>query len=364
VLVSVGVVMVYSASAIVAADRFGDPHYFLKRQLVWVMIGLGGLWAALAGDYRRFERLALPLLVGAVALLVLVLLPPLGQAINGTRRWLRVGAVSFQPVELAKFAFVVWVAAYLARTGGAIRTRRGGAVAAAVAAVLAALVLRQPDLGNSLTVLALAFMLLFVAGARPRHLFLLAMPAPPILAAAIYVAPYRWRRLLAFFNPEADPLGSGFQIIQSYLALGGGGVLGRGLGESKQKLFYLPEPHTDFVFAVIGEELGLAGGVAIIGLFMVLIWRGLRVGLRATEPFGAYLALGLSLMLGTETLVNLGVVTGSLPTKGLPLPFISFGGSALLVSLVAAGVLLNISQGGGTRPHPDLAARHVSPAHV
>ena len=364
VLVSVGVVMVYSASAILAADRFGDPHYFLKRQLVWVMIGLGGLWAALAGDYRRFERVALPLLVGAVALLMLVLLPPLGQAINGTRRWLRVGAVSFQPVELAKFAFVVWVAAYLARTGDAIRTWRGVAVPAAVAAVLAALVLRQPDLGNSLTVLALAFTLLFVAGARPRHLFLLAAPAAPILAAAIYVAPYRWRRLLAFVNPGADPLGSGFQIIQSYLALGGGGVLGRGLGESKQKLFYLPEPHTDFVFAVIGEELGLAGGVAIIGLFMVLIWRGLRIGLRATEPFGAYLALGLSLMLGTETLVNLGVVTGSLPTKGLPLPFISFGGSALLLSLVAAGVLLNISQGGGTRPHANLAARHVSPAHV
>ncbi len=364
VLVSIGVVMVYSASAILAADRFGDPHYFLKRQLAWAAFGLGGLWAALAGDYRRLERVALPLLVGVVVLLVLVLCPPFGQAINGTRRWIRLGPISFQPVEAAKFAFVVWIAAYLARTGEAIRTWRGVVVPAAVALVLAALVLRQPDLGNSLTVVALAFMLVFLAGARPRHILLLAAPAGPVLAAAIYMAPYRWRRLLAFFNPEADPLGSGFQIIQSHLALGSGGLLGRGLGESKQKLFYLPEPHTDFVFAVIGEELGLAGGIAIIGLFMILIWRGLRIALRATEPFGAYLALGLSLMLATETFVNLGVVTGTLPTKGLPLPFISFGGSALLVSLVAAGVLLNISQGGGTRLDPDLAVRRVRSVHV
>jgi len=347
VLVSIGVVMVYSASAILAADRFGDPHYFLKRQLFWALLGLGGLWAALAVDYRVLERVALPLLGVAALLLVLVLVPAFGQAINGTRRWLRLGGVSFQPVELAKLAFVIYLARFLGRRGEAVQGFWGGAVPPAViGGGLAALVLRQPDLGNSLTLLALAFTLLFLAGARPRHLLLLAAPALPLLAVAVYLAPYRWRRILAFLNPESDPRGSGFQIIQSFLAIGSGGLLGRGLGGSKQKLFYLPEPHTDFVFAVIAEELGLIGGVTVVALFMVLIWRGLRAGLRAPDRFGAYLALGLTTMLATEALVNLGVVTGSLPTKGLPLPFVSFGGSALFMTLLSTGVLLNISQHG------------------
>jgi cell division protein FtsW len=347
VLVSVGVVMVYSASAILAADRFGDPYYFLKRQLFWAVLGLGGLWAALALDYTRLERAALPLLAVATLLLVLVLVPPFGQAINGTRRWLRFGIVSFQPVELAKLAYVIYLAGYLARAGERIHDfRRGLLQPVLVGAALAALVLRQPDLGNSFTLMALAFMLLFLAGALPRHLLLVAVPALPVLAVAVYVAPYRWRRVLTFLNPEADPLRSGFQIIQSYLAIGSGGLLGRGLGGSKQKLFYLPEPHTDFVFSVIGEELGLVGGLAVVALFMVLIWRGLRVGLRAPDLFGAYLALGITAMLATEAIVNLGVVTGSLPTKGLPLPFISFGGSALFTTLLATGILLNISQHG------------------
>ena len=347
VLVSIGVVMVYSASAILAADRFGDPHYFLKRQLFWALLGLGGLWAALAVDYRVLERVALPLLGVAALLLVLVLVPAFGQAINGTRRWLRLGGVSFQPVELAKLAFVIYLARFLSRRGEAVQGFWGGAVPPAViGGVLAALVLRQPDLGNSMTLLALAFTLLFLAGARPRHLLLLAAPALPLLAVAVYLAPYRWRRILAFLNPESDPRGRGFQIIQSFLAIGSGGLLGRGLGGSKQKLFYLPEPHTDFVFAVIAEELGLIGGVTVIALFMVLIWRGLRAGLRAPDRFGAYLALGLTTMLATEALVNLGVVTGSLPTKGLPLPFVSFGGSALFMTLLSTGILLNISQPG------------------
>jgi len=347
VLVSIGVVMVYSASAILAADRFGDPHYFLKRQLFWALLGLGGLWAALAVDYRVLERVALPLLGVAALLLVLVLVPAFGQAINGTRRWLRLGGVSFQPVELAKLAFVIYLARFLSRRGEAVQGFWGGAVPPAlIGGVLAALVLRQPDLGNSLTLLALAFTLLFLAGARPRHLLLLAAPALPLLAVAVYLAPYRWRRILAFLNPESDPRGSGFQIIQSFLAIGSGGLLGRGLGGSKQKLFYLPEPHTDFVFAVIAEELGLIGGVTVVALFMVLIWRGLRAGLRAPDRFGAYLALGLTTMLATEALVNLGVVTGSLPTKGLPLPFVSFGGSALFMTLLSTGILLNISQHG------------------
>jgi len=344
-LVSIGIVMVYSASAILAADRFGDPHFFLRKQFVWALLGLGGLWAALSLDYRYGDRAAVPLLAVSVGLLVLVLIPSFGQAINGTRRWLRVGGVSFQPVELAKLAFVIYLARFLARAGEEMRDFwRGPARPAAIAGLLAALVLRQPDLGNSLTLVALAFALLFLAGARLRHLALLAAPALPLLAVAVYAAPYRWRRILAFVNPEADPLGSGFQIIQSHLAIGSGGLFGRGLGGSRQKLFYLPEPHTDFVFAVIGEELGLVGGVAVVVLFAILIWRGLRVGLRAPDLFGAYLALGLTTVVATQAIVNLGVVTGSLPTKGLPLPFISFGGSALFMTMLSTGILLNISQ--------------------
>src|SRR5712692_3665951 len=344
-LLSIGVVMVYSASAIMATDRFRDPYFFLKKQLVWALLGSACLLVALRMDYRRLERFQWPILIAAAVLLVLVLVPPFGQAINGTRRWIRLGPVSFQPAELAKLALVVYLAAFLAKKREGLGDfRRGLLPPLAVAGVLAALVLAQPDLGTCLTLLALTFGLLYLAGVRPAHLGLVLAPAVPLLALAIWVAPYRLRRITAFVDPWADPRGSGFQIIQSWLAFGNGGILGEGIGGSKQKLFYLPESHTDFIFAIIGEELGFVGAAAIVGLFVVLVWRGLRIGLRAPDPFGAYLALGITVLIATQTLVNLGVVTGLLPTKGLPLPFISFGGSALLVTMMSTGVLLNISQ--------------------
>ena len=345
VLVSAGVVMVYSASAIVAADRFHDPYFFLKRQLFWALIGGAALWTALRVDYRLLEKAVLPALIVAGVLLVLVLVPPFGQAINGTRRWIRFGLISFQPAELAKLALVLYLAAFLARRRGDLAEFRTGALPAlGVAGVLAGLVLVQPDLGNCLTLIVVTFGLLYLAGSPARHLAWVAAPALPLIALAIYVAPYRLRRITAFLDPWSDPRGSGFQIIQSWLALGNGGLVGQGIGESRQKLFYLPEAHTDFIFAIVGEELGFIGAAAMVALFAVVVWRGLRIGLRASEPFGAYLALGITVLLATQTLVNLGVVTGLLPTKGLPLPFISFGGSALLMTMVATGVLLNISQ--------------------
>jgi cell division protein FtsW len=345
-LLSVGVVMVYSASAIVATDRFHDPYFFLKRQLFWAALGAACLWAALRVDYRWLERLALPLLVVAGVLLVLVLVPPLGQSINGTRRWLRLGAVSFQPVELAKLALVVYLAAFMARRSEvpAGDVVRGLLPPIGVAGALAALVLVQPDLGNCLTLIVLTFALLYLAGMPHRYLGWAMAGALPLVVAAVWIAPYRLRRVMAFWDPWSDPRGSGFQIIQSWLAFGNGGVLGQGIGGSRQKLFYLPEAHTDFVFAIVGEELGLVGALAVVGLFAVLVWRGLRIGLRAPEPFGAYLALGITVLIATQTLVNLGVVTGLLPTKGLPLPFLSFGGSALLMTMAATGLLLNVSQ--------------------
>src|SRR5881397_4224199 len=259
-LLSAGVVMVYSASAIVAADRFQDPYLFLKKQLVWALLGAGCLLVALRIDYRRLERLGWPVLLAAGVLLVLVLVPPLAQPINGTRRWLRLGPVSFQPAELAKLALVLYLAAFLAKKGEAIaELRRGLVPPLAVAGLLAALVLAQPDLGNCLTLITLTFTLLFLAGGRVRHLgFILAAAVPP-LVIAIWAAPYRLRRIVAFLDPWSDPRGSGFQIIQSWLALGNGGIFGQGIGASRQKLFYLPESHTDFIFAIIAEELGFVG---------------------------------------------------------------------------------------------------------
>jgi len=295
--------------------------------------------------WMREMRQSARLVRTPVILLVLVLVPPFGVTINGTRRWIRLGPVSFQPAELAKLALVIYLAAFFARKRDEIGDfRRGVLPPLAVAGTLAALVFAQPDLGTCLTLVALTFGLLFLAGGRVRHLLIVVAPALPLLALAIWAAPYRLRRITAFVDPWADPRGSGFQIIQSWLALGNGGLVGQGVGASKQKLFYLPESHTDFIFAIIGEELGFVGAASIVLLFVVFAWRGLRIGLRAPDPFGTYLALGITVLVATQTVVNLGVVTGLLPTKGLPLPFISFGGSALLVTMLSTGVLLNISQ--------------------
>ena len=344
-LLSAGVVMVYSASAIVAADRFHDPYFFLKKQLFWALLGSVAMLVAVRVDYRKLERFVLPALIVAGVLLLLVLIPPIGQAINGTRRWIRLGPVSFQPAELAKLALVFYLAAFLARNQERLDDlRRGMLPPMLVGGVFAGLVFVQPDLGNCLTLVALTFGLLYLAGSPVRYLGWALAPAVPLLVVAIAMAPYRLRRITAFWDPWADPRGSGFQIIQSWLAFGNGGLFGQGIGASRQKLFYLPESHTDFIFAVVGEELGFIGAAAFVALFAVLIWRGLRIGLRTSEPFGAYLALGITLLIATQTLVNLGVVTGLLPTKGLPLPFISFGGSALSMTMLSTGVLLNISQ--------------------
>jgi cell division protein FtsW len=344
-LLGLGVVMVYSASAIVATDRFGDPHFFLKKQFFWAALGLAVMWGAMAVDYRRWRPLVGPLLALAFVLLVMVLVPPFGQSINGTRRWLRWGPVSVQPTELAKLALVLYLADFLARRQGAITSFwRGVLPPLLMTGAVAGLVLLQPDLGSALALVAVVLCMIFVAGARLAHLALIGAAAVPVVAVAVLTASYRLRRVLTFLDPWADPRGAGFQIIQSYLALGGGGLLGRGLGESKQKLFYLPESHTDFIFAIIGEELGFVGAVATVVLFALLLWRGMRVALRVSDPFGALVAVGVTALLATQAAVNLGVVVGLFPTKGLPLPFVSSGGSSLLVAMTGVGLLLNVSQ--------------------
>jgi len=298
------------------------------------------LLSALIRAEEAGDRLAPPeLLSQAIGLLIAGFETTIGLIGNGVRALIR------HPAELAKLALVFYLAAFLARRQEELHDlRRGVLPPLLVAGAFAALVFVQPDLGNCLTLVALTFGMLYLAGAPVRYLGWTLAPALPLLVLAIAVAPYRLRRITAFWDPWADPRGSGFQIIQSWLAFGNGGVLGQGVGASKQKLFYLPESHTDFIFAIIGEELGFVGAATVVALFAVLVWRGLRIGLRAPEPFGAYLALGITLLIATQTLVNLGVVLGLLPTKGLPLPFISFGGSALLVTMLSTGVLLNISQ--------------------
>jgi cell division protein FtsW len=345
VLLGLGVVMVYSASAILATDRFGDAHFFLKKQLFWAVLGLCVMWAVMAVDYRRWRPLVSPLLALAFVLLVLVLVPPFGQSINGTRRWLRWGPFSVQPTELAKLVLVVYLADFLARRQAVIGSLwRGVLPPLVVTGGVAGLVLLQPDLGSAVAIVGVVLCMIFVAGARLAHLGLIGALAVPVVVLAVFSASYRLRRILTFMDPWADPRGAGFQIIQSYLALGSGGVVGRGLGESKQKLFYLPEPHTDFIFAILGEELGFVGAVLTVSLFGLLLWRGIRVGLRVADPFGALLAFGVTALLATQAVVNLGVVVGLFPTKGLPLPFVSSGGSALLVAMAAVGLLLNVSQ--------------------
>lgn len=344
-LLGIGTVMVYSSSAILATTRFQDSHFFLKKQLGWSALGLGVLWSVMSIDYRRWRPVVLPLLLLAFVLLVFVLLPPFGQPIHGTRRWLRWGPISFQPTELMKLALVLYLADFLARRQAMMESfLRGVLPPLLVTGGASALVLLQPDLGSSVALAAVVLCMLFLAGARTLHMGLIGAAAIPVVIVAVSSASYRLRRFLAFLDPWADPRGAGFQIIQSYLALGGGGFLGRGLGESKQKLFYLPEAHTDFIFAIVGEELGFLGAVTIVGLFGVVLWRGMRIALRLPDPFGRLLAFGVTLMLSTQAIVNLGVVVGLLPTKGLPLPFVSFGGSSLLISMAGVGLLLNMSQ--------------------
>src|SRR5262245_19601537 len=336
--------MVYSASAILATDRFRDPYFFLKKQCFWALLGLCALWGTMGVDYRRWRPVVLPLLGLSVVLLVLVLVPAFGQAVNGTRRWLSRCLLSHQPSELAKLALVLYLADFLALRQAEIGSFwRGFLPPLLVTALMAGLILKQPDLGSSVALVAVVLSMIYVAGARLRHMAVVALAAVPVIVLLVAGASYRLRPVFAFIDPWADPRGAGFQIIQSYLALGGGGFTGRGLGESKQKLFYLPEPHTDFIFAIVGEELGFVGAVLTVVLFGLLLWRGMRIALRVVEPFGALAAIGITAMLTTQALVNLGVVVGLLPTKGLPLPFVSFGGSSLLIAMASVGLLLNIS---------------------
>jgi cell division protein FtsW len=343
-LVCASVVMVYSASALVALERYDQPYMFLTRQVLWAALGLAVLTIAMRIDYRTYRNDAfLWALLGLVALLLIgVLFRP---AVNGTRRWFGFGGFGIQPSELAKIACVLFTALVLERRMHRIDELKYSLLPIGiVVGALMALILLQPDFGTAISLLLIVATMVFAAGLHYRYFLGTALAMLPVLYIVLVSAPYRRRRLMAFWDPWADPLGDGFQVIQSLIAVGTGGVFGRGLMAGVQKLFYLPEPHTDFIYAVIGEELGLLGATGVLICFCVIAWRGMRIAMRAEDRFGAFVALGLTTMIAVQAFVNMSVVLGLMPTKGIPLPLVSAGGSSLLISLLGMGVLLNISQ--------------------
>ena len=343
-LVCLSVVMVYSASAVVTLERYGRPSMFLVKQAMWAVLGLGMLGLVMRIDYRTYREpvfIWTSLVIVVIALVAVLFMPP----VNNARRWFGIAGIGVQPSELSKLAAIFFIAALLER-----RMHRINEVGYALAPIgllvggLFGLIMLEPDFGTSMSLVLIASVMVFAAGLNYRYIVGAALVALPAMYILVMGSAYRRRRMLTFLNPWEDPLGDGFQIIQSLIAIGTGGVWGKGLMSGVQKLFYLPEPHTDFIYSVISEELGLLGASAVLLCFCVVTWRGLRVSLRAPDPFGAFLALGLTTMVALQAFINISVVLGLMPTKGIPLPLVSFGGSSLLINLVGMGILLNVSQ--------------------
>ena len=344
VMVGLGIVMVYSASAVVAQERYNQSNLFLTKQLMWATLGIALVAVVMRIDYRLYRR---PVFIWSCLGLVTVALVAVlfAAPINNARRWFSIGGLGIQPSELAKLCAIFFIAALLERRMH--RINDFGYTLAPIAIVvfgLIALILLEPDFGTAMTLALIAATMVFAAGLNYAYIFGVALVALPAVSVLIMSSEYRRRRVSAFLDPWQDPLGSGFQIIQSLIAVGTGGVWGKGLMNGVQKLFYLPEAHTDFIYAVVAEELGLVGASLVIVSFGVIAWRGVRIALRAPDPFGALLALGLTTMVVAQAFVNVSVVLGLMPTKGIPLPLLSAGGSSLLITLVGMGVLLNISQ--------------------
>jgi cell division protein FtsW len=343
-LVGLSIVMVYSASAVVGLQRFGKPSIFLVKQAMWASLGTTLLWVVMKIDYRTYRE---PSFIWAalgtvvVALVAVLFSPP----VNSARRWFNIAGIGIQPSELSKLAAIIFIAALLER-----RMHRVNEVKYTLAPIgivvlgLFGLIILEPDFGTSMSLVAIAAVMVFAAGLNYRYILGAALCALPVVGVLVMGTGYRRQRVLTFLDPWSDPLGAGFQIIQSLIAVGTGGVWGKGLMNGVQKLFYLPEPHTDFIFAVIAEEFGLVGTTAVLICFCVIVWRGMRVAARAPDSFGGFLALGLTTMVAVQAFVNISVVLGLMPTKGIPLPFVSAGGSSLLINLIGMGILLNVSQ--------------------
>lgn len=343
-LVFVGLVMVFSASAVMARERFGSEYAFLSKQLIWAVAGLLAMVVTMRVDYRRYKSPALVFSLMGVTTLLLISVFFLDRSHN-THRWIHAGGFSFQPSELAKPVLILFLAYFLENRAKTIDDVRNTLVpACAPVLVFLGLIVLQPDLGTAIACAAIAACIFYVAGMRMRYFgYAFAASIAPLYFLVFHVA-FRRDRILAFINPYADRQRAGFHIIQSLIAVGTGGVTGLGLMEGKQKLFYLPEPHTDFIFAVTSEELGLVGALFVVSLFAIFLWRGMRVSWRTNDLFGRYLAVGITSMVVLQAFINMSVVLGMMPTKGIPLPLVSYGGSSLFVTLACVGVLLNITK--------------------
>jgi cell division protein FtsW len=345
-LVAIGLVMIFSASSAVALVEHHDVAYYAKRQIVWLVVGLVIAYGAYRLDYRRLKRWAPYLLIFSILSLLAVLVPHVGFAVNGARRWIGASSVSFQPSEFAKLSLVVYLAAMLATRGERIVSLVRGLFPLCIPVVImAVLVLKEPDMGTASLLVMIAFAMFFAAGARITHLFAILLATTPAVIVEVLASPYKRERVFAFLNPWKDPQNAGFHIVQSLLALGSGGIFGLGLGGSRAKFFYLPEQYTDFIFSILGEELGLIGALAVVLLFIVFGYRAIKIAIAAPDRFGFFLVIGCVSIVVIQAFVNIGVVTSSWPVTGVPLPFISFGGSSLIVNLVAVALIANVGRG-------------------
>jgi cell division protein FtsW len=344
ILVTIGTAMIYSSSSILAMERFKDAQFFLKKQIFFVVIGMGVMVLLTKLDYHYLKKLAYPGIILSIILLLLIFIPPLGIRAGGARRWLNLGFFSFQVTELVKISIVLFLAHFLTRKANYLKSfSRAILIPLLVTFLIIALIALQPDFGATVMIAMILMLMLFLAGCRIRHLAGLTALLIPAAVWMIMFRSYRVDRLKVFLNPWNDPGNKGFQIIQSLLSFGSGGAFGVGIGDGMQKLFYLPEPHTDFILSVIAEESGFVGVAVVIFLFVVLIMRGFVVAFRAPDLFGTLLAAGLTMVLAMGAFINIAGVMGLIPLKGLTLPFLSYGGTSLVMSLVAVGILLNIS---------------------
>lgn len=344
ILLSIGVVMIYSVTSIYAAETVGDGLFFFKRQLLFILIGILLMASFMSFNYRKLQAIARPLVFLSLALLILVLIPGIGKEVSGARRWFRLLGLSFQPSELSQLIIIIYIADFLSRKKRSMDNFfRGLFPPLVILGATSFLILLQPDLGTAFTLSFIGVLMLFVGGANLKHVGILLALSAVLFYVLVLSEPYRRVRILAFLNPWADPQGTGFQIIQAQYALGSGGLFGVGLGLSKGKLFYLPAAHTDFIFSIIGEELGLLGTLTIVWLYIVLFVQSFKVMRFCREDFGRYLVMGITFLLGLKAVINISVNLGLLPTKGLPLPFISYGGTSLILDMVKVALILNVS---------------------
>ena len=345
VIVGIGIAMSYSASAVYALTTFGDSFYFLKRQIIWFIVGFGAMLFFQEIDYRNYLKYTKIMLLMSIVLLVVVFIPGIGHTVKGSVRWVNLGFFKFQPSEFVKLFIVIYlVKVFSSDNSGVVNNVIQLLIPMLIVGVVFMLLMFQPDFGTAIELIIVSVLIMFVSGFPIAYIVMLFLVSVPMFYLLVYQVSYRRDRVVAFFDPWSDRFGIGYHIIQSYIAFKKGGLLGMGLGHGTQKIHRLPEPHTDFIFAVIAEEAGLVGTVLLVGLYCVIFWRGIAIAVDAPDEFGKLLAIGLTLLIIVQAFVNIGVVSGSLPTTGIPLPFLSYGGSSLVVSMSAVGILLNISR--------------------